>query len=222
MVHPNYRLWNLPGDGARARLAAMLQGRARAFVGIAVVALVLALAAGLFSIQYAQAYAQCSAVPSTSACADVSSTRIAIDGLFVAVAGLMAAVVMAITTGISWGSSAAPNTALALRLAQEDETFREEQARRRQLGELNALALAHVAHGARTRAEDDADGLAVATDGAMTAAGSAGVLIEEEPHVESVDEARRRVIADRLRTLARQHPDTVAEVVKTWIDRPGR
>ncbi|MBV8087090.1 MAG: hypothetical protein JO247_19960 [Chloroflexi bacterium] len=198
----------------------MLQGRARAFVGIAVVALVLALAAGLFSIQYAQAYAQCSVVPSASACNDVSGARIAVDGLFVAMAGLLAAVVMAITTGINWSTSPAPNTALALRLAEEDEAFREEQARRAQLRDLNALAMAHLQQSAQAGSQAAAEAGAITINEDGTISTGSQVLIEEEEHVPTADERRRQVIADRLRQLARQHPDTVAEVVRTWIERP--
>jgi hypothetical protein len=199
----------------------MLQGRARLFVCIAVVVLVLALAAGLFAVQYVQAYARCSAIPSPSACAGVSGARIAVDGLFVAIAGLLAAVVMAITSGVSWGSRAAPNTALALRLAEEDDAFREAQARRSQLRDLGALALAHVQQGGQARNPAEAAAAQPSSaEGTVDAAG-ASVLVEEEEHVETVDEARRRVIADRLRQFARRHPETVAEVVRTWIDRPA-
>jgi len=207
-----------------------MAGRTRLAVTVTVVALVLALSAGLFAVQYAQAYAQCSSLPGSSPCDSVSGARVALDGLFVAVAGLMAALVMVISTGINWRTSPAPNTALALRIASEDEAFRLEQERRAQLAELNSMALAHVASQARARAENlaraDSDAAASAE-----AAADAAILAslepqwEEEPETEQVEtpeQARARVVADRLKTLAKNRPDTVAEVISSWINQTRR
>ncbi len=185
-----------------------------------VVALVLVAASGLFAVQLTQAYAQCSARPGSAPCADVSSVRIALDGLFVALAGGLAAIVMAISTGINWRNEQPPNTALAQRLQSEEEAFREQQERLSQLQEMRELAVAH----AQAQAQRAATGGEAAPGGSEVAGEEAGgVLIEEEEtRPETPDEARRRVLADRLRTLARNRPEVVADVVRSWIDRSSR
>ena len=202
----------------------MLGFRLRALIGIGVTVLVLCLATALFAVQYANAYAQCSAVPNSTACADVSTARIAVDGLFVAIAGLLAAAVMAITTGINWRTNPAANTALALRLVEEEDIFQQERARRAELQELNALAMDHLNDLRAHQPAGVADAQVSASDQGMTpGTPGSGLVIEEapqDPEKETAEQARRRVLAERLRNLARNKPDTVAEVVKTWINQP--
>ena len=204
----------------------MLRAGTRSGASLVVVVLVLALASGLFAVQYAQAFAQCSALPGSAPCAAVSSARIAVDGLFVAIAGLLAAMVMAITAGINWRNSPAPNSALAQRLDDEETAFKREQARRAELAQLNALALAHAAASA-SPVSPMADTVPVSAAAATDAAGDASIvpgprwqLEPEKPAVETADQARRRVLAERLKNLARNKPDAMAEVLKVWINQP--
>lgn len=186
-----------------------------------VVVLVMVVAGGLFALQFSQAQAQCSLLPGSPPCGQLPAARIALDGFFVAIAGLVVAVAMALATGIKWRSSPAPNTLLAERLDEEQQAFKREQARRSELAQLNALARTHAATLTQAHAEMAAAEAEEAARASAAAASGPRWQLEEEPNTtESPEQARRRVLADRLKTLAKNRPETVAGVLQVWINQP--
>lgn len=208
--------------------------RGRLVASVIVGLVVLVAASGVFVVQYAQSIAQCSAVPATSlpsvSCStSVSPSNVALNAVFVALAGLLAAIVMAISSGVGVRTSPAPSVALARRLESEDEVFQREKDRRKQLADMGELARAHLTtqqEKAREAAELAA-AVAEAEAEATEELGPGHYDLDtgewiEEAQQETADQVRRRVMADRLRTLARNKPEVVADVLRGWIDQPQR
>jgi flagellar biosynthesis/type III secretory pathway M-ring protein FliF/YscJ len=58
---------------------------------------------------------------------------------------------------------------------------------------------------------------------AAALAGRAGAWEEETPVPEpTIDDRRRQALAEHLQQLAKNKPETVAEVIKSWINQPQR
>ena len=205
----------------------MWQARSRMAPALAVALVVIVVSAGFFALQYAQASLACSASFSGSPCSGISTSGLGVDALLVALAGLLAAVVMAAVSGVSPRASQRPNTALAQQIEAEDAEFKVAQARKVQMEELRALALAHAAADEELAAEAAAKAKAAAALAEMDPAELAAAIIgdtrgalAEDNAPETPDQARRRVLSERLKNLAKNKPETVAEVIKTWIDQP--
>jgi flagellar biosynthesis/type III secretory pathway M-ring protein FliF/YscJ len=201
----------------------MLRAGPRAWtVGIAAV-LVMLSTAGFYAILNSQIAAQCGQIPPPASCAAVWPGNIAQSALFISLGGLLAAVVLAVTAGVTWRRMDHPNVALARQIEAEDNAFKESQERRIQLEALRELALAHL----RTQTAKDAAANAEAGEAAAAKAAVAEAeaalatwkLEEETAHVETIDERRRRVLADRLVNLAKTKPEAVADVIKLWINQ---
>ncbi|HLY64331.1 MAG TPA: hypothetical protein VKU60_02260 [Chloroflexota bacterium] len=201
--------------------------RPRTLTGLIIGSLILTVACALFAIQYAQAYSECSAQIVRGSCSEVPSVVLAADGLFASIAGLLAAIVIGITTGINFRTEPSPNLALARRLQAEDESFRAAEQRRAELRELNAIALSHVVtqKADAEAAKQEADKAAAEAAEQALANGEATPgqpQWEEEKEVESEEQRRRRLLADRILQLARRRPEVMAGVVRGWIDQPSR
>src|SRR5579885_651907 len=118
----------------------MMRARPGMFAGIIVAVLVLAAACGLFAVQYVQVSAQCSFLAGGVPCSVGSSTPIvAGSAIFVAIAGLLAAIVMAITAGVNTRTDGPPNVALARQIEAEDAAYKRAKERYEELKELNRL-----------------------------------------------------------------------------------
>jgi flagellar biosynthesis/type III secretory pathway M-ring protein FliF/YscJ len=207
----------------------MTRLRPGTLAGIVIAALVLAAACGLFAVQYSQAYAQCSSLPGASPCSAVSPPGQAVSAVFVAIAGLLVAIVMAITAGINSRVDAAPNSALARQLEAEDAAYKRARERFEELKELNRLALAHAqpspdlteaaAETTEVEMSDHEMSVSEILSGGPAIRGSDGQW-EEQKHVETEEERRKRLVVDRMRSLARNKPEAVADVLRDWIDQP--
>src|SRR5579862_3421708 len=92
---------------------------------VVVSAILLTVAAGIFAIEYARASNECALQLTPGSCLSDSSLQMWTNGVFASVAGLMVAIVMGITLGVNVHRDPAPNTALARRLAAEDEAYRQ-------------------------------------------------------------------------------------------------
>lgn len=199
----------------------MTRVRPGMMAGIIVAVLVLVVASGLYAIESAQTYAQCSAVPSAS-CSLTSPPAQVLTAVFAAVAGLLAAIVMAITTGIDIRGQASPNSALARQLLAEDAAHKRSRERYEQLKQLEELARAQNQPSATVESET-ADGQSTVSEilaGSSPLPGDEGQW-QEQKQPETADQRRQRMIVERLKVLARNKPDTVAEVIHGWIDQPG-
>jgi flagellar biosynthesis/type III secretory pathway M-ring protein FliF/YscJ len=203
----------------------MTRLRPGTLAGIVIAALVLAAACGVFAVQYSQAYAQCSSLPGASPCSAVSPPGQAVSAVFVAIAGLLVAIVMAITAGINSRVDAAPNSALARQLEAEDAAYKRARERFEELKELNRLALAHaqpspdLTENAEVEMSDHEMSVSEILSGGPAIRGSDGQW-EEQKHVETEEERRKRLVVDRMRSLARNKPEAVADVLRDWIDQP--
>jgi hypothetical protein len=175
----------------------------------------------MFAAQYTQAIAECAVA---AACTPVWSVGIAANALFVSVAGLAAAVALAVGVGVSWRRNTIPNTSLARDLEYQGRNLEEYRLRRAQLDEWTAMAQARaMERAAMEEAEALADAEAIAAQDEVLM--SQISLWEEdapEEQSETDDQVRHRVMAEHLAHLARSHPEAVAEVLKTWINQPAR
>src|SRR5579884_3996042 len=199
------------------KLRCMLRSRPGLLAGLLVAAVVLLVSGGLFAIQYGQAAADCAELPRPDTCAAAWPPQAALDAVFASVAGLLAAIVMAITVGVNARRSPAPNIALVLQLEEEERYLQEQNARRAQYNEWMGMA--------RARDKELKERAAEAAQAAMAAAlaGRAGAWEEETPVPEpTIDDRRRQALAEHLQQLAKNKPETVAEVIKSWINQPQR
>ena len=187
--------------------------------------IVLTVAAGLFAIQYVQAYQSCAVQTTPGPCMSESTLQLWTNGVFASVAGLMVVMVMAMTLGVRVYKQPTPNTALALRLAAEDAAFRAMQERRAQLRELNAIALSHVVTDQAKKEEQKEEAAQAAKEaGTPTPEDEAAMVRWEEERQEAESEAQRRskMLMERMIQLARRNPKTVADIVDGWINQPIR
>ena len=224
--------------------------RRRAGTWLAVgVALLMALVSGaVFAYQYTTAYAQCSALPGLAPCSTVTTSQIALDSSFISLFGLLAAIVIALSSGLNWQGLSVPNFTLMRRMEQEERNYAHQQAEIERQAQIMALQAAQ--RQAREFAQAQADAArAAAGTGASSAGATAGrqgaeggpqvtelspaaaaaahlpepeVLLEwqleeERAPAPAVDDARRRMLDSRMRSLARQKPEAVAEVLQAWI-----
>ena len=186
---------------------------------------VLAVSGGLFAIQYGQALAECTQLPRPDTCAFTWPPQVAVNAVFASAAGLLAAVVMAITVGVNARRDPAPNVALALQLEDEERQLEAWRERKAEYDGLMALAAERRAE-EQAHAEELAEAaLEAQAEAEMAAAlsGAGGPWQEEEQTPEAtLEQKRREAMAERLRQLAKDKPDAVAEVVKGWINQPVR
>jgi len=203
----------------------MQRSRPALFGALFVVGLVLVAAGGLFTVQFSQATAACSEVPRPDTCAFAWPPAAGANALFASMAGLLAAIVLAITVGMNVRRDPAPNVALANQLEYEERYLDWYRQRRAQLDQWTTLAQA----GARERqiqAEADQEAaIAAQAEAEVTAAlsGDGSWQQEHEPTPEYTAEQRRRArLSERLLRLAKSKPEAVASVVSGWINQPSR
>lgn len=203
----------------------MLRSRPGLLAGLLVAAVVLLVSGGLFAIQYGQAAADCAELPRPDTCAAAWPPQAALDAVFASVAGLLAAIVMAITVGVNARRSPAPNIALVLQLEEEERYLQEQNARRAQYNEWMGMARARDKELKERAAEAAQAAIEAQAEAEMAAAlaGRAGAWEEETPVPEpTIDDRRRQALAEHLQQLAKNKPETVAEVIKSWINQPQR
>jgi flagellar biosynthesis/type III secretory pathway M-ring protein FliF/YscJ len=197
----------------------------RITTGVIVSVIVLTVAAGIFGIEYARASATCAAQIAPGPCMSESSLQMWTNGVFASLAGLMLAILMAMTVGVRVRREPAPDTALARRLAAEDMAWKAAEERRAQLRELNAIALSHVVtNQAKKEVAKEEEERARREAGIPTPEEEAAMARWEEEQREAETEAQRqgKLLMERMITLARRDPKVVADIIEGWINQPPR
>jgi len=181
--------------------------------------LVLVCAAGIYAVGYRQASAECAAsygVP----CGVEFSLTFGVSAVTASISGLVLAIGMALALGMNWHRDGAPNKALALRIADEESNLQDYRLRRAQLDEWTHMAAARAAE--KAAADAAAAQAAAEAEAAFLAEASRWIEEEEDEEPESVEDERRRVLAEHMAHLARVKPEAIAEVLKMWINQPVR
>src|SRR5262245_34452379 len=143
----------------------MKRGRVIMWTGASVMMVVAIVAGGVFAIEYTSAFQACNAAAvaagkSTLCTPDTPS--FALDALFFAVFGLLAAIVMAVTAGVNWRTIELPADA-RIRLAELEERDRaQEEFIRRTESLADAALAAFDAEQAMAAAQAEAEAAAAA------------------------------------------------------------
>lgn len=163
--------------------------RRRAGISFAIgITLVMALVSGgVFAFQYTTAYAQCSALPGPSPCASVAPSQIALDTAFIALFGLLAAIVISVSAGVNWQGLSIPDPGLANRMEKEEREYARQQALVEQQAQQQALNIAReqarqfaaTQAAAMTPAAAEVAGLAGAAGAGLAAAGAGSPQVTE-------------------------------------------
>ncbi|MHB8619537.1 MAG: hypothetical protein ACYDAG_08205 [Chloroflexota bacterium] len=219
----------------------MSRRRAGMWTAVIVLLLVVIVTAGVFSIESNRAYSQCAALPGVNPCAAVHPPSLAVDALFVALFGMLAAIVMAVTAGVNWRNLQVPDLTLARRVEEEDRAHERAMAQMRiqaqQADRTGGEPLGQVlSPDVEEQAAATSAGTGEAVLGAMPSSPESAVggpahparaprlmeLAEDEDRPETADEVRHRVMAERLKNVAKRKPEAVAGVVTNWINEPNR
>jgi hypothetical protein len=181
--------------------------------------LVLICAAGLYAVGFRQASADCAASLGMP-CGMDFSLSFGVSAVSASIAGLVLTVGLALALGMDWHRDGAPNTALALKIADEEGNLQDYRLRRAQLDEWTHMAAARAAE--KAAADAAAAQAAAEAEAAFLAEASRWIEEEEEEQPETAEDERRRVLAEHMAHLARVKPEAIAEVLKMWINQPVR